>query len=69
MLLCVQRSGARGRSTAGQEAAVLEAISGAKGRGKSGLTTEQLDAFDAAVTALEEDGGVQVPSYFSLCRV
>ena len=43
-----------------EEAAVLNAISSAKGRGKSGLTLEQLDAFDAAVTALEQDGGVQV---------
>lgn len=39
---------------------MLEAISGAKGRGKSGLTPEQLNAFDAAVIALEEDGGVPV---------
>ena len=50
----------RGRGMAAEEAAVLRAISGAKGRGKSGLTSQQLDAFDAAVAALEEDGGISV---------
>ena len=31
-----------------------------QGRGKSGLDQQQLDAFDAAVAVLEEDGGLKV---------
>ena len=51
---------------------MLEAISGAKGRGKSGLSPEQVEAFDSAVAALEKDGGVQVwrlrpPTKFERC--
>ena len=31
-----------------------------QGRGKSGLDQQQLEAFDAAVAVLEEDGGLKV---------
>lgn len=41
------------------EATILEAIRGVKGRGKGGLSEEQLAAFEAAVAVLEADGGVQ----------
>jgi hypothetical protein len=40
------------------EQAVLDALSSAKGRGKDGLSEEQLDQLNAAVAMLEADGGV-----------
>ena len=45
---------------AAAERAVLTAISGVKGRGKSGLTEDRLAAFEEAIERLEADGGVPV---------
>ena len=45
---------------AAAERAVLTAISGVKGRGRSGLSKDQLAAFEEAVDRLEADGGVPV---------
>jgi len=50
----------RGGGAAAAEAALLEAISGVEGRGSKGLAPDQQAAFDAAVEALEADGGVKV---------
>ncbi|KAG2500058.1 hypothetical protein HYH03_002335 [Edaphochlamys debaryana] len=44
------------------EAAVLAALSGAKGRGKEGLSPEDLSSLEAAVAKLEADGGVVEPT-------
>ena len=41
---------------------MLTAISGVKGRGKSGLSENRLAAFEEAVDRLEIDGGVAVRS-------
>lgn len=40
--------------------AILGAIRGSRGRGKSPLTPEQVEELEAAVDVLERDGGVQV---------
>ncbi|GLC44333.1 hypothetical protein PLESTB_000481200 [Pleodorina starrii] len=44
------------------EQAILAALNGARGRGKEGLTPDQLSALTAAVEALEADGGVADPT-------
>lgn len=44
------------------EQQVLAALSGAKGRGKEGLTTEQLSSLNGAVEQLEANGGVADPT-------
>ena len=41
---------------------MLAALSGAKGRGKDGLSVEQLDALNGAVDQLEANGGVGDPT-------
>jgi hypothetical protein len=41
------------------EAAILSALASAQGRGKSGLDADQLLELNAAVEALEADGGVE----------
>ena len=43
------------------QVAILDAIKGAKGRGKSGISQEQLERLELAVAALEADGGVPAP--------
>ena len=40
----------------------MDAISESRGRGKGGLSPEQLERFEAAVAALEADGGVANPT-------
>ena len=51
---------ARRDGAAAAERAVLTAISGVTGRGKSGLSDERLADFEDAIARLEADGGVQV---------
>lgn len=41
---------------------LLEAIQGAKGRGKTGLSSQQLELLEEAVAVLEADGGVRDPA-------
>lgn len=53
-------SAGSGSSTEAAEAAVLEALTGVKGRGSQGLPPDQLRAFEDAVKTLEVDGGVEV---------
>lgn len=43
------------------EAAILDALKSAKGRGKEGLSASQLSQLNAAVELLEADGGVAEP--------
>lgn len=44
------------------EEALLSALSGVKGRGSQDLSSQQQDAFDAAVAQLEADAGVAAPT-------
>lgn len=41
------------------EASVLQALTSAKGRGKTGLSEEQLQQLNAGIQTLEDDGGVR----------
>ena len=65
--VCDPQAPARRDSAAAAERAVLTAISGVKGRGKSGLTDERLAGFEDAIARLEADGGVPV-GHVNLCR-
>ncbi len=57
-----QATATRRDGAAAAERAVLTAISGVKGRGKSGLSEDRLAAFEDAIERLEADGGVPVRS-------
>eukprot|EP00198_Chlamydomonas_reinhardtii_P014101 XP_001703438.1 plastid lipid associated protein [Chlamydomonas reinhardtii] len=50
------------RERALAEQAVLSALASARGRGKEGLSEEQLEQLNSAVEALEADGGVADPT-------
>ncbi|KAK9865349.1 hypothetical protein WJX84_010652 [Apatococcus fuscideae] len=45
---------------------ILDAVSGVKGRGKSGIAPEALEALEQAVEILEDKGGVQAPTNSTL---
>jgi hypothetical protein len=54
------------------EQALLNAISGVKGRGSQDLTLQRKEEFDAAVAQLEEEAGVTVSVYkieFIMCTL
>jgi hypothetical protein len=51
------------------EAEVLDILQSARGRGKDGLSSEQLLALAAAIYVLEEDGGLKVVSINSRARL
>ncbi|KAK9820183.1 hypothetical protein WJX72_007235 [[Myrmecia] bisecta] len=56
------RLSSRSTKSRNAEQVILECLQGVKGRGKSGMTPELLEKFDAAVLELERAGGIQAPT-------